>query len=147
VTVAAVIERDGRFLLVEEHTADGLRFNQPAGHLEFGESLLQAVAREALEETRYEFSPEALVGLYLMPTGASAAAITYLRVAFSGRLGPEHPERGLDEGIVRTLWLSREQIAERAERLRSPLVLHCVDDHLAGRRAALELLHFVDGAR
>jgi phosphatase NudJ len=142
VTVAAVIEREGRYLLVEEQTPEGLRINQPAGHLEFGESLVAAVRREALEETRHDFTPEALLGLYLMPTAADAAAITYLRVAFLGRLGAEHPERALDTGILRTLWLTRDEIAERRAFLRSPLVLRCVDDHRAGRSAPLGLLHF-----
>jgi ADP-ribose pyrophosphatase YjhB (NUDIX family) len=146
VTVAAVVERDGRFLLVEEHTADGLRINQPAGHLEFGESLVQAVVRETLEETRYEFTPQALIGVYLMPTANHADAITYLRLAFAGNLGAEHLERTLDAGIVRTLWLTREQIVERGARLRSALVLRCVDDYLAGRHTGLELLHFEKGA-
>jgi 8-oxo-dGTP pyrophosphatase MutT (NUDIX family) len=140
VTVAAIIEQGGRFLLVEENTSQGLRINQPAGHLEFGESLQQAVIRETLEETAHDFRPTALLGLYLLPTGASAASTTYLRVAFVGELGPEHPHRVLDTGIIRTLWLTREQIAERSAALRSPLVLRCVDDYLAGRRAGLELL-------
>jgi 8-oxo-dGTP pyrophosphatase MutT (NUDIX family) len=142
VTVAAIVERAGRFLLVEERTATGLRINQPAGHLEFGESLVQAVVREALEETRHDFLPSALVGVYLLPTADDAAAVTYLRVAFAGELGAEHPERKLDEGIERVLWLTRDEIAQRQASLRSPLVLRCVDDYLCGRRAPLELLHF-----
>jgi len=147
VTVAAVIERAGRFLLVEEQTSDGLRLNQPAGHLEFGESLLQAVVRETLEETRCDFTPEALVGLYLMPTGVDARAPTYLRVAFCGRLGREHAERSLDEGIERTLWLDAAGIAAQRARLRSPLVLRCVEDYLGGRRADLALLQFESALR
>lgn len=146
VTVAAVVERAGRFLLVEEHTPQGLRINQPAGHLEPGESLVQAVQRETLEETRHEFVPQALLGLYLLPMAATAEATTYLRVAFTGALGREHAERALDAGIVRTLWLTREEIVAQRARWRSPLVLRCVDDHLAGRRAPLELLHFEDAA-
>jgi ADP-ribose pyrophosphatase YjhB (NUDIX family) len=144
VTVAAVVEREGRFLLVEEETEDGLRLNQPAGHLEYGESLVQAVVRETLEETRHDFEPLTLLGCYLLPA-PDAQGTTYLRVAFSGRLGPEHPERVLDAGIVRTLWLTRGQIAQAPARLRSPLVLRCVDDHLAGRRGELALLH-IEGA-
>ncbi len=143
VTVAAVVEREGRFLLVEEETGDGLRLNQPAGHLEYGESLVQAVVRETLEETRHDFQPVALLGCYLLPA-SDARGTSYLRVAFTGRLGTEHPERALDAGIVRTLWLTRDEIAQAAARLRSPLVLRCVDDHLAGRRAELALLHFED---
>ncbi len=141
-TVAAIIERDARFLLVEENTQQGLRINQPAGHLEYGESLLQAVIRETLEETAHDFEPTGLLGLYLLPTGAAPSDTTYLRVAFVGNLGAEHPQRVLDVGIIRTLWLTRAQIAERADAMRSPLVLRCVDDYLAGRRAGLDLLHW-----
>ena len=141
-TVAAIIERDARFLLVEETTSQGLRINQPAGHLEFGESLLQAVIRETLEETAHDFRPTALLGLYLLPTGPTAADTTYLRVAFVGELGAEHRQRVLDVGIIRTLWLTRAQIAERADAMRSPLVLRCVDDYLAGHRASLDTLHW-----
>lgn len=142
VTVAAIIERDRRFLLVEENTPQGLRINQPAGHLEFGESLQQAVIRETLEETAHDFRPTALLGLYLLPTGARPADTTYLRVAIVGELGAEHPHRVLDVGIIRTLWLTRDEIAERVDTLRSPLVLRCVDDYLAGQRASLDLLQW-----
>ena len=142
VTVAAIIERDARFLLVEENTPQGLRINQPAGHLEFGESLLQAVIRETLEETAHDFRPTALLGLYLLPTGPTAADTTYLRVAFVGELGAEHPQRVLDVGIIRTLWLTRAQIADRADAMRSPLVLRCVDDYIAGQRASLDTLYW-----
>lgn len=142
-TVAAVVERGGRFLLVEELVDGGLRINQPAGHLEFGETLAQAVAREMLEETRHDFTPQALIGAYLLPTGPDESSITFLRLAFTGALGAEHAERKLDEGIVRLLWLTRDQIAAHHAQLRSPLVLRCVDDYLAGHRAGLDLLHYV----
>ena len=149
VTVAAVIERAGRFLLVEENTPEGVRFNQPAGHLEFGETLQQAVTRETLEESAYEFHPTALLGIYLLPTGPLASDTTYLRVAFCGELGQHHAGRPLDAGILRTVWFSREDIAAHRHALRSPLVLQCVDDYLAGRRAGLELVSFTapDGQR
>lgn len=141
VTVAAVIEQDGRYLLVEEETADGLRLNNPAGHLDPGESLLDAVARETLEETAYPFAPDALVGIYLArlarPDGDD---VTYLRFAFSGRVGAFDAARRLDHGIVRTLWLTPDEVRASAERHRSPLVLQCVEHHLAGQRFPLELL-------
>jgi 8-oxo-dGTP pyrophosphatase MutT (NUDIX family) len=143
VTVAAVVERGGRFLLVEERVDGAVRINQPAGHLEFGETLAQAVARETLEETRHDFTPHALIGAYLLPTGPDASSITYLRMAFTGTLGAEHSERPLEDGIERILWLTREEIAARGALMRSPLVLRCVDDYLAGRRAGLDLLHYV----
>ncbi len=146
VTVAAVVEHDGRYLMVEEHTPEGLKLNNPAGHLDPGESLLQAVVRETLEETARAFSPTALVGVYLSrfvrPPRLSAAGedVTYLRFAFCGAVGDAMPGRRLDEGIVRTLWLTPDELRASAARHRSPLVLRCLEDHLAGRRYALDLL-------
>ncbi len=141
-TVAAVVARDGRFLCVEENTPDGLRINQPAGHLEHGESLIDAVVREALEETAHDFQPTALLGVYLMPTGPAPGDSTYLRVAFVGELGRHHAGRALDPDIVRTVWLTRDEIAARTAELRSPLVLQCVDDFLAGKGGRLDLVAF-----
>jgi 8-oxo-dGTP pyrophosphatase MutT (NUDIX family) len=141
-TVAAVIERDGRFLLVEEETSDGLRLNQPAGHLDPGESLVEAAVRETLEETAHVFAPRALVGIYQWPR--PEGDLTYLRFAFSGEVSGHQPERSLDAGIVRALWLSTEEIRASTARHRSPLVLQCVEDYLAGRRYPLELIRYYD---
>jgi 8-oxo-dGTP pyrophosphatase MutT (NUDIX family) len=138
VTVAALVERDGRFLLVEEHTERGLMFNQPAGHLEAGESIVDAAVRETLEETAWEFSPEHLIGVYRWH--APASDVTYLRFAISGRLGTHHADRALDTGIVRALWLSPDEIRAGRDRHRSPLVVRCMEDYLAGIRAPLDLL-------
>ncbi|NLF53087.1 MAG: NUDIX hydrolase [Thauera phenolivorans] len=138
VTVAAVIERDGRFLLVEEHTPQGLQLNQPAGHLEEGESLLEATVRETLEETAHDFVPDYLVGIYQWPT--PARDITYLRFAFGGRLGEEIAGRRLDDGIVRALWLTPGEVRASTARHRSPLILQCVEDWLSGRRYPLALI-------
>lgn len=144
VTVAAVIERAGQFLLVEEETDSGIKFNQPAGHLEPGESLLDAVARETLEEAAHDFVPTALIGTYLSRNVSSARAgsesATYLRFAFAGELGASHP-RALDQGILRTVWMTRDELAACSARHRSPLVLRCVDDYLRGQRAPLTLLY------
>ena len=138
VTVAALIERDGRFLLVEEETDDGLRFNQPAGHMDQGESLVAACAREALEETAWSFRPTALIGVYQWPR--PQGDITYLRFAFGGELGDHHADRKLDAGILRAVWMTPEEIRASADRHRSPLVWQCVADCLAGRRYPLELI-------
>ena len=148
VTVAAVIERDGRFLLVEEQSADGLRLNNPAGHLEPGESLEQACIRETLEETTFGFRPDALVGVYLTgPTPQTSngntpdgAGITYLRFAFRGVLGASDPARQLDHGIVRTVWMSAQEIRASRDRHRSPVLLQCIEDYLAGRSFPLGLV-------
>ncbi|MCS6763582.1 MAG: NUDIX hydrolase [Candidatus Protistobacter heckmanni] len=143
VTVAAVIEREGRFFLVEEDTAEGLKLNQPAGHLDSGESLLQAVVREALEETAYDFAPTALLGVYLAAGHSSRTgeAVTYLRFAFRGKLGRCHEGRALEMGIVRTVWMTPEEIRASAARHRSPMLLQCVEDHLAGKQGSLDVLY------
>jgi phosphatase NudJ len=142
VTVAAVVERDGRYLLVEEQTPEGLRLNNPAGHLESGESLLQGVVRETLEETACRFAPEALVGVYLarLHRASTGEDVSYLRFAFCGTVGEPEPGRALDRGIVRTLWLTPQEIEASRDRHRSPLLWQCVADHLAGRRTPMELL-------
>ncbi len=142
VTVAAVIAHAGRYLLVEEHTADGLRLNTPAGHLEPGESPQQGAVREALEETGRRFTPEALLGVYMAAANdAQGRPNTWLRFAYCGSAGEPDPARPLDAGIVRTLWLTPEEIAASQARHRSPLVWRCVQDHLAGRRFALDVVH------
>jgi len=142
VTVAAVIEKSGRFLLVEEQTVDGLRLNQPAGHLEAGETLAQAVSRETLEETAHDFAPTALVGVYMTHFArAGQDEVTYLRFTFCGDVGVGHPARALDTDIVRTLWLSADELRACPQRHRTPLVMQCVEDYLSGRRFALELIH------
>jgi ADP-ribose pyrophosphatase YjhB (NUDIX family) len=136
VTVAAVIERDGRYLLVEEHTPEGLRLNNPAGHLDPGESPEQGVARETLEETAHAFTPTALVGIYLsrFQRESTGEDVTYLRFAYCGELGAPEPDRLLDTGIVRTLWMTPDEMRASADRHRSPLVLRCMEDHIAGQR-------------
>lgn len=138
VTVAALIERDGRFLLVEEETTDGLRFNQPAGHLDEGESLVEACVRETLEETAHTFRPTHLVGVYQIRI--AQRDITYLRFAFAGDLLGWDETRQLDAGIVRAMWLTPAEIDACADRHRSPLVRQCVTDWQAGRRYPLEII-------
>ena len=139
VVVAALAERDGQFLLIEEHTPTGLRLNQPAGHWEPGETLLDAVVRETLEESGYHFQPISLVGVYSLPV--AELGLTYLRFAFAGEVTGHDPARRLDEGIVRALWQTPDEIRGGRDRHRSPLLLQCVEDHLAGHRYPLELLH------
>ena len=142
VTVAAIIERDGKFLLVEEETSDGVCFNQPAGHLDPNESLEQAVVRETLEETAHDFSPTALIGMYMSRYRSSRTGqeVTYLRFAFAGEVGACH-DQPLDHGILRTLWMSYDEMAACRERHRSVLVMRCVDDYLQGKRAPLSMLY------
>jgi 8-oxo-dGTP pyrophosphatase MutT (NUDIX family) len=142
VTAAAVIEDAGRYLLVEEETSDGLRLNTPSGHLEPGESPIDAVAREALEETARPFEPTHLVGLYMSRFQRPAVGedVTYLRLAFAGHAGEQIAGRALDTGIVRTLWMTLEELRACRHRHRSPMVLRCLEDHLAGVRYPLSLL-------
>ena len=146
-TVAAIIEHNGKFLLVEELTPEGLRLNNPAGHLDESESLVAGCAREALEETMHLFTPTHLLGVYMSrfqrPARAQHAAedITYLRFAFCGTLGALQAGRSLDTGIVRTLWLSPDEIRASAARHRSPLIIQCMEDYLRGQRYPLDLIH------
>ncbi len=138
VTVATIVERDGLFLLVEEETRAGLRLNQPAGHLEAGESLPEGAARETLEESGWRITPTALVGVYRWMAPDNGA--TFVRFAFAGRPDAHDPARPLDTGIVRALWLDYDAIVARRADHRSPLVLQCLNDYRAGRRYPLDML-------
>lgn len=146
VTVAAVIERRrggvAEFLLVEEHTPEGLKLNNPAGHLDPEESPEQAVVREVLEETACVFTPDRLVGVYLsrFQRPATGEDVTFLRIAFGGRAGEPDPDRALDDGIVRTLWMTLPELRASRARHRSPHVLSCIEDHVAGRRYPLDAI-------
>ncbi|HEX5804770.1 MAG TPA: NUDIX hydrolase [Macromonas sp.] len=141
VTVAAVIEREGRFLLVEEHTPEGLRLNNAAGHLDLGECPIDGCRREVQEETMRDFTPTALLGIYLARSIRHGNDTTYLRLAFCGSVGEEVPGRALDEGIVRTVWLTPDEVRASRERHRSPLVVQTMEDYLAGVRHPLSLIH------
>jgi phosphatase NudJ len=142
VTVAAVIEKDGRYLMIEEMTRDGLRINNPAGGLEPGEAIVDGAIREALEETACHFTPEALLGVYLArnPDTDAGPGVTYVRFAFCGSASDPVPGQALDSPIVRTLWMTADEIAAAADRLRGPLVLKCIEDHRAGRRFPLDAI-------
>ena len=146
VTVAAIIERNvggaSRFLLVEEHTPEGLKLNNPAGHLDPEESPQQGVIREVLEETGCVFTPDRLVGVYLSRFQRSATGedVTFLRFAFGGTVGERDPARRLDAGIVRTLWMTLPELRASRERHRSPHVLGCVEDFVGGRRYPLDAI-------
>ena len=138
VVVAAIVKHEGKFLLVEEKAEGRLVLNQPAGHLDEGESLVDAVVRETLEETAWHFLPEALLGVYRWPHPTKA--MTYLRFAFIGRVSHHELGRSLDHGIARALWLTPEEIRVERARHRSPQVERCLDDYLAGQRYPLDLL-------
>jgi len=147
VTVAAIIERRGSdneslFLLVEEHTPEGLKINNPAGHLDPEESPQQGVIREVLEETACVFTPDRLVGIYLsrFQRPATGEDVTFVRFAYGGTVGEPDPARRLDEGIVRTLWMTLPEIRASRARHRSPHVLGCIEDYCAGRRYPLEVV-------
>ncbi|MDP2829079.1 MAG: NUDIX hydrolase [Sulfuricellaceae bacterium] len=138
VTVAAVVQQDGKFLLVEEDTDDGILFNQPAGHWEKNETLAAGVIRETLEETAWHFTPEFLLGIYSWHHPRKD--LTYLRFAYTGMVHDHDPARTLDQGILRAVWLTPEEIRASQPRHRSPLVLQCVEDHLAGHSYPLDVV-------
>ena len=142
VTVASIIEQDGLYFMIEEDTSDGRRINQPAGHLDPGESLIGAVIRETREETAHEFIPTHLVGTYLSRYMSKRRGIpvTYLRFTFAGKLGQQY-QQPLDEGIVRTMWMSYEELVATKDRHRSELILKCIDDYRAGARIPLSAIY------
>ena len=142
ITVAALAERGGRFLLVEERIQGRLVLNQPAGHLERGETLLEAVVREVREESAWQFSPTWLLGVYQWCVPGTARV--YKRFAFTGTVSDHRPDQPLDNGIVATHWLTQAEIRARAVGLRSPLVLRCIEDYLAGVRSPLEAVASLD---
>ncbi len=137
-TVAAIIEENGKFLLVEETTDRGNRFNQPAGHLEDGETLLEAVIRETLEETAYTFQPTSLLGIYHWKHEHNDT--TYLRFAYIGKVTQHRPELGLDDGIIRTVWMTMDEIRSNAMLMRSPQVITCIEDYLNGQHFPLSVI-------
>ena len=137
-TVAAVIEREGKFLIVEEESEGRIVYNQPAGHLDPGESLVEAAIRETREETAWQFHPEAITGIYRWVQPITGQ--TFLRAAFCGHCDDHQPDQVLDEGIIRAVWLSREELLQQGEKLRSPMVIRCIDDYLSGHRYPLDML-------
>ena len=138
VVVAAIVERDGKFLLVEEEADGAVVLNQPAGHLDEGETLIAAVIRETIEETAWHIEPQALLGVYRWPHPTQP--VTYLRFAFIASALREERGRVLDHGCLRALWLTPEEIHAQRARLRSPQVERCLDDYLAGTCYPLDLL-------
>lgn len=138
VVVATVVERDGRYLVVEEMIAGQLRINQPAGHWEPGETLVEAAVRETLEEAAYDVDITGFLGVYTWQP--ASLPYPFVRFAFLARALREHPGRALDQGILRALWLTPDELRARSAELRSPSVLQCIEDHRAGRRFPLDLI-------
>jgi len=137
-TVAAIIEQNGKFLLVEEKTDRGNRYNQPAGHLEDGETLIEAVIRETMEESAYAFTPQYLLGVYHWKHPHNDT--TYLRFAFVGKVGLHYPMQELDTGIVQAVWMDIDEIRDKAGLMRSEQVIACIEDYLAGKSYPLEVI-------
>jgi 8-oxo-dGTP pyrophosphatase MutT (NUDIX family) len=135
ITVAAVTETDGRFLVVEERIDRRVVINQPAGHVEPGETLLEAVVREVREETAWLFTARELVGVYLWRSPDTGRMTK--RFTFTGAVADHRPDQPLDDGIIATHWMTQAELKGREPQLRSPLVLRCIEDYLAGRRQPL----------
>ncbi len=142
-TVAAIIEKDGKYLMVEEDVEGEIVYNQPAGHLDPNENLIDAVIRETREETAWLFKPEALVGIYLWQQPGTER--TFLRFAFMGQCSDRREDQALDDGILRALWMSKDELLQ-SKKLRSPMVIKNIDDYVAGRRYPLDVLSTVDYA-
>jgi len=140
-TVAAIVERDGKYLMVEEDADGCIVYNQPAGHLDPGENLIQAAVRETQEETAWLFKPEALVGIYVWDQPETER--TFLRFAFCGQCSQHDKDQKLDDGILRALWLSKDELLQQSDKLRSPLVLECINDYQQGKRYPLDLLSYI----
>ena len=140
-TVAAIVEQDGKFLLVEENTERGNRFNQPAGHLEDNESLIQAVVRETLEETAYDFEPQSFLGVYHWKHEHNETS--YLRFAYIGSVSNHQPLQALDNGIIRAVWMTIDEIRCKQLQLRSPQVLTCFEDYLRGQKFPLSVVKYL----
>lgn len=138
-TVAAIIHRHDKFLIVEEHANGRIVLNQPAGHVEPGEKIVTAVKRETLEETAWQFQPEALIGIYLFTVPETG--VTYQRFCFTGYISEHDANRKLDNGIIQTHWLTRHELVQQKEKLRSPMVLRSIDDFLANKRFPLNLIN------
>ena len=141
VTVAAIAERDGKFLTVEENVHGEVLYNQPAGHLESGESLIEAIIRETYEETAWTYQPEALVGIQLWRHPVHSES--YLRFTFCGSCYEHNKNQPLDTGIIQALWLSRDELMDNEHKLRSPMVLRSIDDYIEGRRYSLDILEHI----
>ena len=141
-TVAAVVEKRHHFLFVEELVRGNKVINQPAGHVESGESLHTAIVREMLEETAWQFIPSAIIGVYLWTHPQLNER--FLRVVYAGQVQNHDASRELDEGILRTLWLSRDDLLKRSEHLRSPMVLRAVDDYKAGTRLPVNMFQQIE---
>jgi len=140
-TVAAIIERDGKFLMVEELINGQHLFNQPAGHLDPDESLLDAVIRETREETAWHFVAEAITGIYLWKHPDNGE--TFLRIAFCGQCSDHDPEQSLDDGILQAVWMTRDEVFRQKQQLRSPMVINCIDDYITGKRYPLDVLNTI----
>lgn len=141
VTVAAIVEQQNKFLIVEENTSSGVRFNQPAGHLEANESIIDAVIRETLEETAWIVQPEFLTGIYQWTSNSNS--VSYLRFCFYASRVSQNSALPLDEGIIQAIWLSKQELLNNQHKCRSPLVIQCINDYLAGQSYPLSALHNV----